>query len=147
MPQKFALGLIILGLAFLLLYQSTHYLDKNQLVSSSWILYAYMLIAVAELFLSPIGLSMITLLAPKELSGMAMGAWFFSLGMGGYLSGTLAQMTALPHGITSITYRNHYYGHAFYVYFLISMACGLILLCLAPKLNRMIKDSLQANGA
>jgi POT family proton-dependent oligopeptide transporter len=47
-----------------------------------------------ELFLSPIGLSMVTKLAPKEIAGTAMGAWFLSFAIANYLGGKIATLTS-----------------------------------------------------
>jgi len=53
----------------------------------------YMLHTTGELFLSPIGLSMVTKLAPKNIAGTAMGGWFLSFAMANYLAGAIATLT------------------------------------------------------
>ena len=61
----------------------------------------YVLQTVGELCLSPIGLSMVTKLAPPRLVGLAMGGWFLSLAVGGNLSGLLAGHISGDSGMTA----------------------------------------------
>jgi POT family proton-dependent oligopeptide transporter len=67
-------------------------------VSMSWLVSAYLLIALGEVCLSPMGLSLVSRVAPPRSRGLLMGGWFVSLSAGGYLSGvTGAYWTELPH--------------------------------------------------
>jgi proton-dependent oligopeptide transporter, POT family len=56
-------------------------------VSTWWLIWSYLLIAVGEICLSPMGLSLVTRVAPARLRATMMGAWFVATGTGGYLSG------------------------------------------------------------
>jgi POT family proton-dependent oligopeptide transporter len=56
-------------------------------VSAAWLVGAYLLIAVAEICLSPMGLSLVTRIAPARHRGTMMGAWFVATALGGYLAG------------------------------------------------------------
>jgi POT family proton-dependent oligopeptide transporter len=56
-----------------------------------------MLHTTGELFLSPIGLSMVTKLSPKSMAGTAMGGWFLSFAIANYAGGIIASMTG-GHG-------------------------------------------------
>ena len=59
----------------------------------------YLLHTTGELFLSPIGLSMVTKLAPKHVAGTAMGGWFLSFAIANFLGGQIAALTgAEGHG-------------------------------------------------
>ena len=57
------------------------------------LLFLYMLHTTGELFLSPIGLSMVTKLAPKNIAGTAMGGWFLSFAIANYAGGLIATLT------------------------------------------------------
>lgn len=93
--NKFLLAMCFMVLAYGLILLSLITKTPHQLVLPFFIIIAYLLISVAELLLSPVGLSSITVLAtPKNVSTM-MGIFFISLGVGGYLSGALAQVTAI----------------------------------------------------
>jgi POT family proton-dependent oligopeptide transporter len=59
-------------------------------VSSGWIIGSYGVFTVSELFLSPIGLSLTSKVAPKRITGMMMGGWFLTTSLGGKISGVLA---------------------------------------------------------
>ena len=76
-PRKFGLGLIFNGLAFLLLMFALSNLVSDTGKIPFWTMFAaYVIQVVGELCLSPIGLSMVTKLAPARLVGLGMGGWF-----------------------------------------------------------------------
>jgi POT family proton-dependent oligopeptide transporter len=58
-------------------------------VSVAWLLSAYIILAVGEVCLSPMGLSLVNRIAPPRLRGLLMGAWFVSMSAGGYFAGML----------------------------------------------------------
>ena len=60
--------------------------------------FLYMLHTTGELFLSPIGLSMVTKLSPKNIAGTAMGAWFLSYAIGNFVAGKIAALTGGEDG-------------------------------------------------
>ncbi len=85
---KFASGLFILALGFLLLAIVT--LDVSNKISSLWIFAAFGFMTLGELFLSPVGLSLVTKLAPVKIASMMMGIWFLATVFGHFLAGILA---------------------------------------------------------
>ncbi len=90
-PAKFTLGLAFLSLSFLLIVPASHIFERNNMrVSPMWLIGLYFLQAVGELCLSPVGLSMVTKLAPARLVGLMMGVWFFATAMGNYVAGWVA---------------------------------------------------------
>ncbi len=90
-PAKFTLGLAFLSLSFLLIVPAAHIFEQNHgRVSPMWLIGLYFLQAVGELCLSPVGLSMVTKLAPLRLVGLMMGVWFFATAMGNYVAGWAA---------------------------------------------------------
>jgi len=96
-PMKFAFGILQLGLGFLLTYVGWK-LSENNLVPLLILVFLYMLHTTGELFLSPIGLSMVTKLSPKKMAGTAMGAWFLSFAIANFLGGQIAALTGGGHG-------------------------------------------------
>jgi POT family proton-dependent oligopeptide transporter len=60
---------------------------KGILVSMAWLVMTYVMVSLAEILVSPMGLSYCTKVAPRQLGGLVMGGWFASLAAGGYLSG------------------------------------------------------------
>jgi proton-dependent oligopeptide transporter, POT family len=90
-PAKFTLGLFFLMLSFLLVVPAARAFEASGgRVSPMWLVGLYFLQMVGELCLSPVGLSMVTKLAPAHLVGLMMGVWFFATAMGNYVAGWVA---------------------------------------------------------
>ena len=89
-PTNIALGMVVAGLSSLTMYFAAHstniYIDKT---SMSWLLTTYAIFTVAELLISPIGLSMVSKLAPARLTALMMGAWFLVNAIAGKISGMM----------------------------------------------------------
>jgi POT family proton-dependent oligopeptide transporter len=93
----------------------------------------YVLQTVGELCLSPIGLSMVTKLAPPRLVGLAMGGWFLSLAVGGNLSGLLAGHISGENGMTAASALS---GFTFSFWLL--TGAGVLLLLISPLINKLM---------
>ncbi len=95
-PVKFGLGLVLLGVGFLVLAWGSTYVEAGK-VGMSWLVVTYFLHTVGELCLSPVGLSSITKLAPDRLVGQMMGTWFMGAALGNLIAGLVAgYIEALP---------------------------------------------------
>jgi POT family proton-dependent oligopeptide transporter len=89
-PTKFALGLALAGLGFLVMVVAANRVIASGTavrVSMLWLIGSYFLQGLGELALSPVGLSSMTKLAPKRFAGLTMGAWFTSLALGNLIAG------------------------------------------------------------
>ena len=95
-PMKFAFGILQLGLGFLVTILGLTFAEGFQVPLMTLVI-LYLLHTTGELFLSPIGLSMVTKLAPPKISGTAMGGWFLSFAIGNFLGGQIATLTG-THG-------------------------------------------------
>ena len=91
-PQKFALGLILLGIGFIPLVLSSSTLEGNstQKVSMIFLTLAYLIHTMGELCLSPVGLSYVNKLSPKRFLGVLFGIWFLASGLGNKFAGELS---------------------------------------------------------
>jgi POT family proton-dependent oligopeptide transporter len=94
-PEKFALALIFAALGFLLLVPASMIAQPDGLqistkVGLGWLTAVYLLHTLGELCLSPVGLSYVSKLAPRQVSSQLMGAWFFAIGIGSYVAGRAA---------------------------------------------------------
>ena len=90
-PTKFMLGLFFLSLSFALVIPAARAFEASGgRVSPWWLIGLYFLQMIGELCLSPVGLSMVTKLAPAHLVGLMMGVWFFATAMGNYVAGWVA---------------------------------------------------------
>ena len=96
-PMKFSLGIIQLALGFLVTQVGFQFVSESFQVPLLTLVFVYLLHTTGELFLSPIGLSMVTKLSPKKMAGTAMGAWFLSFAIANYVGGKIAAFTG-GHG-------------------------------------------------
>jgi len=133
-PRKFGLGLLFNGLGFTaLMYALTYSIDSRGLIPFWPLTACYVLQTIGELCLSPIGLSMVTKLAPPRLVGLAMGGWFLSLAVGGNLSGLLAGRISGESGMTAASALS---GFTFSFWLL--AGAGVFLLLISPLINRLM---------
>jgi len=105
-PAKFALALLFVGLAFVLLMPAGAIAQGGVKISPLWLVGAYFIEELGELCLSPVGLSVVTKLAPRRVVGLLMGVFFLSNALGNKLAGWSAgfiSTTPLPtlFGVTA----------------------------------------------
>lgn len=92
-PSKIALGLAISSLSTLVMVAAVYVGSNGELkVSPWWLIGCYGVITVGELFLSPMGLSLVSKISPPRITALMMGGWFVSTSLGNKLSGVLATM-------------------------------------------------------
>lgn len=134
-PRKFGLGLLFNGLAFLLLvFALSSLVDPQSMKIPFWTLFAvYWIQSIGELCLSPIGLSMVTKLAPLRLVGFGMGGWFLSTGIGNNLSGIFAGHVSGEGGMTT---QSALGGYQFGFYALVG--AGVVLFLIAPLIQKLM---------
>jgi POT family proton-dependent oligopeptide transporter len=133
-PRKFGLGLIFNGLAFVVLMIALSSMVNAAGKIPFWTLFSvYMIQTVGELCLSPIGLSMVTKLAPMRLVGFGMGGWFLSTGIGNNLSGIFA---ANVSGETGMTTASALSGYTFGFWALVLP--GVLLFLIAPLIQKLM---------
>jgi POT family proton-dependent oligopeptide transporter len=89
-PAKFALGLMILGSGFLVMFFAARLVAGGGSAAPTWLIMTYLLHTYGELCLSPVGLSSVTKLAPKRFVGQMMGIWFLAASLGNLIAGLLA---------------------------------------------------------
>jgi POT family proton-dependent oligopeptide transporter len=91
-PAKFAIGVLFMGLAFLILVPAgaTAQSAAGVRVSPWWLIATYFVSELGELCVSPVGLSVVTKLAPARILGLMMGVWFLSNAAGNKLAGWAA---------------------------------------------------------
>ncbi len=90
-PAKFGWGLLLQGIAFAIIaVGASIYLADKAPVNMIWLIMLYFFCTTGELCLSPIGLSMVTKLAPAKFMSLLMGVWFMSSFFGNLLAGILA---------------------------------------------------------
>ncbi len=89
-PAKFAIGLVMVGIGFIVMMGAASASSAGALISPWWLIATYFLHVLGEMCLSPVGLSTMTKLAPARISGMMMGVWFLAASVGNYVGGRAA---------------------------------------------------------
>lgn len=96
-PAKFAIGLTLLGLGFVVMAGASLAAAGGRQVSPLWLVLTYLLHTLGELSLSPVGLSTVTKLAPRRQVGLMMGVWFMASSLGNLIAGRVAgQFERMP---------------------------------------------------
>ena len=127
-PVKFAFGLLFLGLGFILMSAANAASAGGNMVSPMWLVSVYFLHTVAELCLSPIGLSMISKLSPQKIVSVMMGLFFASIALANYMAGVLEAVL-----------KNYLPDMQLFSFLtLTSISAGIILLLLSPFLKKLM---------
>ena len=90
-PQKFGIALFLSGLSSLVMFFAVLSVPSiyHYKVSPSWLWGTYFVITAAEVFLSPMGLSIVSKLAPARLTSLLMGGWFLTMSLGSKIAGLM----------------------------------------------------------
>ena len=137
---KFGLGFLFLALAFYVFYYTKFYADANGLTSLNIFTLAYFVITFGELCLSPIGLSIMTKLSPKRLSGMMMGMWFLASAYGQYAAGLLGAGMSSPDENASLTTKLEGYTGGYYQLAIYALIAGLLLIFISPLVKKLMQE-------
>jgi POT family proton-dependent oligopeptide transporter len=135
-PMKMGIGLITLGAGFIFMVLAGRISDGGVRSAPIWIAATLFVHTCAELCLSPVGLSLVTKLAPLKFASLLMGVWFLAAFAGNFAAGKAA---AISEQFTP-SYGFLLHGQAdFYLMFAVApVVAGAVLLALVPVLNRMM---------
>jgi POT family proton-dependent oligopeptide transporter len=121
---KQGLGLTLLGVAFGVMYFADAG-PKSERVSPLWLILVYLIFTVAELFVSPIGLSLVNKLAPAKVASLMMATWFLCTAAANYLAGIM-EHTLEPYHLNLWAFLG-----------VMASVPGLLMLALTPVLVKM----------
>ncbi|MCS6947127.1 MAG: peptide MFS transporter [Steroidobacteraceae bacterium] len=128
-PAKFGLGLILLGLGFLVMMWAAQLIvESGSKALPTWLLLTYLLHTFGELCLSPVGLSNVTKLSPPRYVGQMMGTWFLGAAVGNLFAGLIgghvgsSDVGAMPGQFLQM--------------FWVGAGAGVLMLLLAKPLQR-----------
>ena len=141
MPLKFAFGMVLCSLAFLILKFSTGFANAQGIINSNWLVVSYLLQSLGELLVSGLGLAMIAQLVPQRMMGFAMGMWFLTSATAAILAGWIASLTATPKGIVDSNQTLVLYAEVFGNIGYFTAAIAVVTLLIAPKLTRIIQGN------
>ena len=124
-PVKFGWGLFLQGIAFMIIAIGASIYSAQGPVSALWLVFCYFFCTMGELCLSPVGLSMVTKLAPAKFMSLLMGVWLAASFVGNLLAGKLASY----YDTWSLT-------TLFSVPAIASIAFGIIMWIMAGKVRK-----------
>jgi proton-dependent oligopeptide transporter, POT family len=126
-PLKFAIGLVLVGVGFAIVALGAARASTGEKISPVWLIATYFVQVCGELCMSPVGLSVITKLAPQRVAGLMMGVWFLSLSIGDYIAGLFGS-----------AYEKFAPAVLFSIVAGITIFLGLILLLLVRPIKRLM---------
>lgn len=130
-PTKIAFGLLISALSVLVMVAAVQIGNNGtEKVSVWWLVANYGVITIGELFLSPMGLSIVSKLSPAKITSLMMGGWFLSTSIGNKLSGVLASMWD--------SYESK--SNFFWVNFGLLLFATLLMFILLKRLNKVMAE-------
>lgn len=166
-PIKMGVGLILVGLGFLVFGYSSNFMDESAQVPMLFLVLGIFIYTLGELFLSPIGLSKVTELSPKKFLSFLMGFWFLASFYGHYFAGKIASLTTITEGkesvftqgvfssitpsVTNLQYSiiseqniEHLQLYSYVSVFtgigILTLVIGIIALIISPKIKKMMGD-------
>jgi len=143
-PVKFAIGVFGAGLGYLVLVGGMSSVGAAALTPVFFIFAIYWVHTMAELMLSPVGLSAMTKLAPASLVGLFMAAWFVYSGLGNAMSGVIAAAAGaetVGGQIVDVAGAKSNYIQVFSSIGYIGMIIGFVMLLLAPIVKGWMKEA------
>ncbi|WP_442679718.1 peptide MFS transporter [Sphingomonas sp. ASY06-1R] len=138
-PVKFAIALILVGAGFLFLVWGASMVGPTFKVAIWWLAGLYLIHSVAELCISPVGLSMVTKLSIVRIVGMMMGLWFLSISVAQYVAGIVAQVASVETvggQVTNLQVSLNTYTNVFWTIGWVSALIGVVLLAISPLIRK-----------
>jgi POT family proton-dependent oligopeptide transporter len=140
-PVKFGMALAGVGGGFLFLVWGTQFAGDDFKVGIWWLAGLYLIHSMAELMISPVGLSMVTKLSIARIVGLMMGLWFVSIACAQYVGGLVAQVASVETvggQVTNLKVSLDTYAGVFETIGFASAAIGGVLLLISPLLKRLM---------
>lgn len=136
---KFGIAFLFLAIAFYVFYSLRFFIsgDKSSLAIFTL---AYLVITFGELFLSPIGLSLMTKLSPNRLHGAMMGLWFLASAYGQYVAGILGAGMASTDENATATVKMQSYTDGYYQLAIYALISGIVLLAISPLVRKLMQE-------
>ncbi|MFC4891977.1 peptide MFS transporter [Pseudofrancisella aestuarii] len=134
--DKFNIAFIILALSFIVILISILTTPIGAKVTVYGFVVGYFILALSELSLSAIGLSLVTKIAPKGFVSLYMGIWLVTLGIGGKFGGYLAGFVYIPENDINLAKANMSDGMDMFI--VIAIITSLLILTIRKRVNRNI---------
>jgi POT family proton-dependent oligopeptide transporter len=134
-PAKCGLALVLMGGGFLVMVVASQLASGGQRVWPTWLIATFLIHTLAELCLSPVGLSAVTKLSPERFVGQMMGLWFLAASLGSVAAGLIASHVASGQAETEA----HAAGAGVYlVIACVGIGAGVVLIALSPLMKKWV---------
>ncbi len=140
-PVKFALGLLQIGLGFLVFVLGIGLAEPGEKVWLGWLALGILLHSTGELCISPVGLSAVTKLSLARIAGLMMGVWFLSNAFANYAAGLIAMTASIdyvPGDQVDVVQALPVYGSMFSSVGWTAIGCAVFLLAISPLLRKLM---------
>lgn len=138
-PVKFAFGVFLAGLGFLALVAGMKASGGNGMTAVYFIFLIYWIHTMGELMVSPVGLSAVTKMAPPQVVGMTMGAWFLYSGLSNFLAGVIARTTGaetLGGQLTDVAAAKAGYAAVYTNVAYVAIGIAVVMLLISPIIKK-----------
>lgn len=142
-PAKMAFGLVVAGLSFIPMMMAADISATGVMASVWWLVLAYLILEVAEMCLSPIGLSAVSQLSVPRVVGVMMGAFWLATAYSEVLAagfGKLASLEIAEGSAIDMAAASAKYSSLFELMLLIGIGSGVLYFVLTPLLRRMMHE-------
>ncbi len=133
---KFGIAFLLLGLGYYLFF-SGQFTAVNGVASLNIFTGAYFVLTFGELALSPIGLSLMTKLAPQKLQGFMMGMWFLASAYGQYVAGLFGEGISPSENATAVE-KLAVYSAGYKQFAVYALIAGVVIIALAPLVKKLM---------
>jgi POT family proton-dependent oligopeptide transporter len=143
-PVKFALGVAMAGLGFLVLVAGMKGSGAVGFTPVIFIFLIYWIHTMGELMVSPVGLSVVTKLAPARIVGMTMGAWFLYSGLSNFLAGIIARTTGaetIGGQMTNVAAAKAGYIEVYSQVGYMALGISVLMLLVSPAISKMMRGA------
>ena len=128
---KYGLGLIIMALGFGILAYGAHGITEDTRVSMLWLVFAYLLHTLGELFSSPVGLSYVSKLVPARMIALMFGMWYLAIAIGNNLAAKLG-------GQIEVITQQYSLSTFFLIFTIVPIVAGILVIALNPVLKKLM---------
>jgi len=135
---KFGLAFVFLGGGFFVFYYTKFFSDANGVTSLNLFTFGWLVITFGELFLSPIGMSVMTKLSPQKLQAVIMGMWFLASAYGQYFAGILGANIAEASKDSTNFERLIVYADGYKQLAIYSVVVGIIMIVFSPLIKKLM---------
>ena len=137
---KFGLAFLFLAGGFYIFYTTRFFADANGVTSLDLFTFGWLVITFGELCLSPIGMSIMTKLAPQRLQAIMMGMWFLASAYGQYFAGILgANISDAAENADNLTKLNTY-ADGYYQLAVYALIAGVVLIVISPFVKKLMQE-------